>query len=121
MFCTWLKLDKLQCGCGCGFFEYQEKLFDMINQLCFELKNKAVINSITRCLKFNSKIGGEEKSFHLSGSAADLYFPDIPIGRTHLISLNLYDTNKILTGGLGLYKTFIHIDIGPLRYWKEVY
>jgi hypothetical protein len=68
------------------------------------------ILSAYRTPSWNRKIGGAKNSQHLIGCALDLRPPK----NTELIDFhNMIRTNAfdIGIGGLGLYKTFIHIDI----------
>lgn len=78
------------------------------------------VNSGFRCPLHNAKVGGVSKSRHMTGEAADLHpvFPHDLQPRQlkdfineHLGTLGDYQ------GGLGLYQTFVHIDIGKRSRW----
>jgi len=51
------------------------------------------------------------KSYHLKGMAADIHIPGLSLE-------TLRDEAKQLqAGGVGLYSQFVHVDVGPVRYW----
>ncbi len=54
---------------------------------------------------------GHPNSFHLVGQALDLAHPRLRASALHRHAASLG------RGGLGRYRTFIHIDTGPLRRW----
>jgi uncharacterized protein YcbK (DUF882 family) len=66
----------------------------------------------------NAKVGGAKKSLHLKAMASDIK----PIGKISLLELfevikDLQKQGMIHEGGLKMYKTFIHYDIGKKRTW----
>lgn len=71
------------------------------------------INSSYRSLKYNKSIGGASLSEHIEGNALDTY----PINGSIKEWKNTVIKNK-KTGGIGIYKTFVHIDTGKTRYWE---
>ena len=52
-----------------------------------------------------------KNSFHLKGRALDFRVPNVPIETLRVAA------NKEASGGLGMYRNFIHIDTGPTRRW----
>ena len=64
-----------------------------------------VINSGYRCKSHNSKVGGVENSKHLSGIAADIAVHDAH-SRYRLVQIAL----RLGFKGIGIYKSFIHLD-----------
>lgn len=78
-----------------------------------------LVNSGWRSVEYNNSIGGAKSSQHLQGKAMD-------------ISWNFFDSNdqktdifvtlarKVGFGGIGFYKSFRHIDLGPVRTWGDV-
>lgn len=75
-----------------------------------------MLNSGYRSPATNAKTPGSAKhSKHLTGSAADIWIPDVP--GDYLGKLGLY----LQGGGVGWYrgKDFIHVDDGPIRTWKH--
>ena len=74
--------------------------------------NKAVhINSAYRTSIYNSKIGGSPSSRHLTGQASDIYINDVTPKMLYTY------INSIIPncGGIGLYKTFVHVDTRPTK------
>ncbi len=55
--------------------------------------------------------GGASRSHHLSGEALDIAHPTLRPAELHRLAAS------IGRGGLGRYRTFIHIDTGPTRRW----
>lgn len=59
-----------------------------------------------------SKSGGvAKKSYHLKGMAADVALEGVRMDSIHRAALN------IKKGGVGKYKHFVHMDVGPVRAW----
>ena len=72
-----------------------------------------------RCRKSNELLrkngrNAARNSYHLKGQAADIRLPD-----GHLNSL-LKVATVIKGGGVGYYPrdNFVHVDVGPVRYWS---
>lgn len=65
------------------------------------------ILSGARCPYWNDKVGGAKRSLHLMGKAADLAIAD---GDDDLL---VKLAEQVGMGGIGIAKTFIHVDIGP--------
>lgn len=127
------------CRCGCG----QNKIYTQLVNMAEAFRAYANewmptdilgeiymnVHCVNRCFTHNRKIGSKDTSKHVSGKAMDfhLYYKkdgkneDVTVG-LHEIAKKLWDENKILTGGLGLYKNlsgreWVHIDIGRKRTW----
>ena len=84
-----------------------------------ELDEPFHIVSGYRCRKSNELLrksgrNAARNSYHLKGQAADIRLPD-----GHLASL-LKVATVIKGGGVGYYPrdNFIHVDVGPVRYWS---
>jgi uncharacterized protein YcbK (DUF882 family) len=69
------------------------------------------INSAYRSPSYNESIGGSKNSMHMKGIAFDIAIGDHHVG--DLIK------NAMLAGftGIGIYKTFVHVDTGRKRHW----
>lgn len=72
------------------------------------------INSGYRTSKHNVKVGGSKNSYHVKGQAVD-----IAINGVHPVLVALY-AERLNAGGIGVYKTFTHIDTREKRTrWVE--
>ncbi|MFO1189729.1 MAG: DUF882 domain-containing protein [Alphaproteobacteria bacterium] len=57
--------------------------------------------------------GVATRSLHLLGQAIDIRVPGVPLASLHRTAV------EMKAGGVGLYRSsdFVHIDVGPVRYW----
>lgn len=74
------------------------------------------INSWCRCPYWNAFVGGASASQHLNGAAIDFVHNTLSIRETQRRCRELWDAGLI--GGLGIYKSWTHIDHGPKRRWN---
>lgn len=70
-----------------------------------------------RTPEYNKRIGGAKQSQHMQAAAADLTTPNKSPKQLHTLIEKLIAEGKIRNGGLGLYKGFVHYDVGPVRRW----
>ncbi len=99
--------EEFACQCGCGFNAISSTLVDQLQELRDELGASITIDSGCRCLKHNTTIGGEPHSQHLLGAAADIKVSGI----TTKTIYDLLDKKYPNSHGLGLYATWVHIDV----------
>lgn len=52
-------------------------------------------------------------SYHLCGFAIDFALPGVPMPELFRAA------KSFSSGGVGLYREFVHIDVGPVRYWSQ--
>lgn len=50
-------------------------------------------------------------SYHLKGMAADIHIPGVGLRKLRA------EAKRIQSGGVGLYSSFVHVDVGPVRAW----
>jgi uncharacterized protein YcbK (DUF882 family) len=95
-------------------------LLDLIFSISIKLKPEAPFRVISgyRSLKTNTLLrkrgnGAAKKSYHIKGQAVDIRLPGY---RTSVLRRAAYELKK---GGVGYYpkRRFVHIDVGPVRYW----
>lgn len=106
--------EEFACRCGCGLKSIDEGLVHRL-QVCRDIIGESIeVLSGCRCQKHNEVVGGELKSYHLKGDAADWTLKD----KEKLRRFGEYMTDK-WSGGWHYYPTqgFIHSDIGPKRRW----
>ena len=97
------------------------QLLDLLYAIGTELKTQEPFHIISgyRCSRTNELLrkrgkGAAKKSLHIQGKAADIRLPECRLSSLRRVAFNLKG------GGIGYYPRhkFIHIDIGPIRYWS---
>ena len=95
-----------------------KRLLDALDDLRERAGVPLRINSGFRCRVHNKKIGGADTSQHARGLAADVGLPrDMTIEElaTHAEHVPAFEQ-----GGIGLYPTFIHVDVrGKKARWDN--
>ena len=112
---------EFRCPCGkCGGFpvEPDEKMVRTVDAIRAKLGKPIGIvdsgGSGVRCPEHNATVGGVATSYHLKGMAADL----------HCATATPAEMKKAAeavmgkTGGIGLYKWGIHVDVGKYSRWN---
>ncbi len=56
--------------------------------------------------------GVAKHSYHIKGMAADIRIDGVPLHEIHRVAYELR------AGGIGSYPDFVHLDVGPVRYWR---
>lgn len=69
------------------------------------------INSAYRTPTHNKAIGGEKNSQHLQGKAADIAARDLTPKQLAKVIEKLIKDGKITVKGIGVYASFVHVDI----------
>lgn len=102
--------DEFKCQCGhCDKDTVDSELIDVLQDLRDEFLRPIKINSGHRCQDHNRSIGGAKDSMHLEGRASDIKVEYINPKQAYIYLTNKYPDKY----GIGLYKTFIHIDTRP--------
>lgn len=76
------------------------------------------LNSGFRSVQYNAKVGGAKSSKHTSGLAVDLAWDGFK-GKSENTNLFVALARKTGFKGIGLYNTFVHLDIGPEKQWDK--
>lgn len=73
-----------------------------------------------RSLKYNYSVGSKKTSQHVKAKAADIVSLSYEPYELHARIKLLHKEGLIRVGGLGLYKSFVHVDVRPgrLARWK---
>ena len=96
-------------------------LLDLISAISIKLKTEKPFHVISgyRSMKTNSLLlkrgkGAAKNSYHLKGQAIDILMPGL---RASVLRRAASEMKK---GGVGYYprRRFVHIDVGPVRYWN---
>lgn len=110
---THFKSSEFACKC-CGLEGVSEDLIDLLEDIRAVVEKPVHINSGRRCEKHNHKCGGKPLSQHLLGRAADIHVDGFtPKELAAIIE------RKFKPGGMGIYATFVHVDVrtGPHARW----
>lgn len=103
------RVEEFACKDGEKVVMIDTELVERLQTLRDMLGKPININSAYRTLAHNKKVGGQELSPHLAGQAADIVCPG-------------YSPSEIAKAaetvgfrGIGLYDTFVHVDVNPRR------
>lgn len=101
-------------------FAIDENLYDALYVLAsvVEAKPRFQLISGYRSPKTNAQLrtnsnGVAKKSYHMRGMASDIRAQGVEIHQLHKAA------KALKVGGVGLYEksNFVHVDVGPVRYW----
>ena len=98
------KAEEFACPCGCGG-KMDENFIILLQELRDSFGKSMIITSGFRCPEYNKKIGGAPKSQHLEGKAADIAILS-SADRHQFVKKAL----ELGFTGIGVAKTFIHVD-----------
>ena len=108
----YFNLNEFQCPCCKRVMIHPDLLNNLI--ILRKIINEPIyINSGYRCKNYNDQVGGVSKSYHTFGMAADIH------ARTVLIPHLAIHAQQAGFKGIGVYKTFIHVDVRSSSYKWE--
>ena len=115
------KQAEFECHCGCGRNEVHPLLVSLADDVRRSVGVAMSCNSGVRCEEHNRNVGGRSSSLHLpagathQGHAGDFTFADGTIkNRVNILRLYvLFESYGRKYGelGLGLYSSFVHVDV----------
>ena len=88
-------------------------------QLLRDVVGPLVVISGYRTMLWNHRVKGAKRSYHLTASALDLRSARRPARELLLTYLRLIKLGRVPDGGVGIYPTFLHIDLGTKRRWGQ--
>ncbi len=97
------------------------RLLDLLYAIGTELKSQKPFHIISgyRSSRTNELLrkrgkGAAKHSLHIQGEAADIRLPGCRLSSLRRVAF------KLKGGGIGYYprSRFVHIDVGPIRYWR---
>lgn len=100
------KRSEFACKCGCGLDVVDYKLAEVLDDLREHFGQPVIVTSGCRCVKHNKSVGGAKKSQHLTGRGADIKVKNIK----PLYVFNYLNVTHLDEFGIGLYKSWVHID-----------
>lgn len=102
--------EELESRDGSGLLIVPAQL-DKLQQLRDLIGAPLRIHSHYRSFAHNLAVGGAKDSWHMSGGASDCSSPAISLSDLATAA------QKVGFTGIGRYGTFVHVDIGPKRFW----
>jgi uncharacterized protein YcbK (DUF882 family) len=101
----YFKPQEFACKC-CGQVKTNSILLNLLDSIREQLNEPVYINSGYRCEKHNAEVDGKKQSQHLLGNAADIHVKSLTPKQLYNFLEKEYDIP-----GMGLYNTFVHIDV----------
>ena len=108
---TNFRVKEFACADGSDPVFISPDLVSVLQKIRTHFGKPITITSAYRTPTHNAKIGGVSDSRHLFGIAADIKVKEISPLRVAQYAEQLL-TNK---GGIGVYATFVHIDVRPTK------
>lgn len=103
----YFKVSEFKCYDGTQQVFVAQKLVKLLDDLRDNIGCAIYVNSGYRTPSHNKKVGGARNSMHMYGCAADIRPANGELKRlASLAEEHLRDS-----GGIGIYKTFVHVDI----------
>ena len=106
------KVREFACADGTDVIFVSGELVEVLQQIRDHFGKAVTINSGYRTPAHNKKVGGAAYSQHLYGTAADIVVKGVIPKDVAAYAEKLLPN----TGGIGLYKTYVHIDLRSVRY-----
>lgn len=113
------KVKEFACNDGSDVILIHADLPAVLQNIRNQFGKPIIINSGYRTPEYNKKVGGATRSQHCYGTAADIVVDGIPPASVAIAA------EKALKeighpGGIGLYKSFVHVDVRSKRYrWDK--
>ena len=102
-------LGEFACHCGCGLADVEPALIAILERVREHYGAPVRVASGNRCPAHNGAVGGARGSQHLYGRAADIKVQ----GQDPTDVYALLGTWFPERYGLGLYRSWVHIDVRP--------
>ena len=115
-------LKEFECPCGnsgCPKDGMEYWFISALQDLRLQFGSPLRINSGFRCYDYNQYILGAEKSKHCTGIAADIAITSLTADRKHRLLRKVFYRFT----GIGIYRTFVHVDLRPLcekAFWTSL-
>ena len=103
----YFKVREFACKSGEDLVRISPVLLDILHSIRHHFNAPVTITSGYRTPEHNKKVGGAKKSTHMVGIAADIVVKGVPPGKVAQYAELLMPDY----GGIGEYRTFVHIDV----------
>jgi uncharacterized protein YcbK (DUF882 family) len=105
------KVREFACSDGTDVIFISMDLVEILQKIRDHFGKPVTINSAYRTPAKNTKVGGAKYSQHLYGTAADISIS----GVSPKTVAEFAETLLPKTGGIGIYKTFCHVDVRAVK------
>lgn len=105
------KVKEFACNDGSDVVFVSPALVDVLQKIRNHFGKSVIINSGYRTVTYNKKVGGATYSQHLYGTAADIRISGVSPKQIAQYAETLLPN----TGGIGIYKNFVHVDVRKNR------
>lgn len=105
------KVNEFACTDGSDAVFVSPDLVTVLQKIRVEFGKPVHINSAFRSQSKNKSVGGSPKSQHMYGLAADIHIDGVTPKEIAAYAETLLPN----TGGIGIYKTFTHIDVRKVK------
>lgn len=110
------KVKEFKCNDGSDAVFISPELLKILQNIRTHFGKAVNINSAYRTPTYNKKVGGSTLSQHMYGTAADIHINGVSPKEIAKYAETLLDG----WGGIGLYNTFVHIDVREQKArWSE--
>jgi len=109
---------EFRCPCDCRRIFVSFELVNLLERLRRQVEAPIVIESGYRCPVHNAEVGGDDRSLHTLGLAADITIPGLTIVELHALARSYWLGDR--RGGVGFYPGHVHLDVGNAREWNEM-
>ncbi len=107
-------INEFACKDGSLMIAIHQKLPPILQQIRDNFKRPMTISSAYRSYSHNKAVGGAANSYHMYGMAADCYISGISPKEIGAYARQIMPDY----GGIGIYNSFVHIDVGEKRDWQ---
>ena len=113
------KVREFACNDGSDVILIHHDLPSVLQNIRNQFGKPIIINSGYRTPEYNKKVGGATRSQHCYGTAADIVVDGVsPASVAAAAEKALKEMDY--PGGIGLYKSFVHVDVRSKRYrWDQ--
>ena len=103
----YFKPEEFQCKCGCKTNGISHELVEILEKVREHFGKPVTVTSGVRCPTHNARVGGVSNSQHIYKTAADF----VVSGVAPRTVANYLETLLPNTGGIGVYSSFVHVDV----------